>query len=69
MSRPEHYKQVDHILYDWIAPLLDAPFAQDQWSQRYLRSLTPLQDEALILSIFQQPSHDIVSLSRTPSSI
>ncbi|WP_143301908.1 hypothetical protein, partial [Candidatus Entotheonella palauensis] len=61
MSRPEHYKQVDHILYDWIAPLLDAPFAQDQWSQRYLRSLTPLQDEALILSIFQQPSHDIVS--------
>lgn len=61
MSRPEYYKQVDHIQYGFITSLIEAPFAQDQWSQRYLSSLAPVQDEMLISSIFHQPAHEIVS--------
>ncbi len=41
--------------------LTEAPFAQDQWSQRYLHSLGPTPDETLIQSMFHQPSHEIVS--------
>ncbi len=52
-------------LGDEIASILDAPFARDQWSQRYLQSLSPIEDAGLIPFIFQQSSHDIVSRAET----
>ena len=61
MLFPGRYKQVDDALNDVLAPLLEAAFAQDQWSQRYLRCLAPLPDETLVQSIFHQPLPEVVS--------
>jgi monoamine oxidase len=61
MLFPDHYKPADDALHNMLAPLLEAAFAQDQWSQRYLRCLAPLQDETLVQSLFHRPPQAIVS--------
>lgn len=65
MLYPKRYRQVDHTVNDLTAPLLDALFAQDQWSQRYLHSLAPLPNETLIQSVFHLSSHEMVSRVET----
>jgi len=61
MLCPDPYKPADDALNNMLAPLLAAAFAQDQWSQRYLRCLAPLQDETLVQSLFHRPPQETVS--------
>lgn len=55
--RPLGHDRFDQLpsLDDIIASILDASFARDQWSQRYLRSLVPIRDERLVQSVLQRP--------------
>ncbi len=65
MLCPKRYKQVDHTLESLCTALLDVSFAQDQWSQRYLLNLAPLQDETHSQSIFHYCPHEVISHTET----